>query len=77
VLDKITFMVTAPVDDGVKDFWFARAGALPANLGPDALDFTQVVEVQPLPEPTTLLLVSSALVGLVVLGRKALHKRRI
>lgn len=80
VLSRITFTVTNPVNDGVKDFWFERAGALPANLGPDGLDFTQVVEVQPLveqtPEPTTLLLVSSALVGVLVLGGRALHKRR-
>jgi hypothetical protein len=76
VLDRITFMVTDPVDNGVKDFWFDRAGTEPANLGGGKLDFTQVVEVQPLPEPTTLLLVSSALVGLVVLGRKGLPKRR-
>jgi len=76
VLDRITFMVTVPTNDGIKDFWFDRAGTLPANLGGGALDFTQVVEVQPLPEPTTLLLVSSALVGVVVLGRKALYRRR-
>jgi hypothetical protein len=76
VLDRITFTVTNPVNDGVKDFWFARAGTLPANLGGGELDFTQIVEVQPLPEPTTLLLVSTALVIVVVLRGRALHKRR-
>jgi len=77
VLDVITFTVTKPVNDGQRDFFFPARPIVNNDLGGGPIDFAQIVEVQPAPEPTTLLLVSSALVGVVVLGRKALYKRRL
>src|SRR5215471_15614074 len=38
--------------------------------------FVDTLVLTSVPEPTTLILVSSALVGVAVLGRRALHKRR-
>src|SRR5215467_8999730 len=65
VLDVITFTVLEPVNDGQKDFFFP---ARPTNVNPDLgggeITFDQIVEVQPAPEPTTLILVGSVLAGL-------------
>ena len=77
LLDEITFTILEPFNDGKKDFSFGAATTNNLGVpGGGALNTAQEVEVQPVPEPSALLLVSTLLVGVVVLGRKALHRRR-
>jgi len=76
LLDEITFLILKPFNDGKKDFSFGAATTNDLGVpGGGKLNTAQEVEVQPAPEPTTLLLVLTALVILVVLGGRALHKR--
>ena len=77
LLDEITFIALDLDNNGVKDFSFGAATTNNLGVpGGGTLNTAQQVEVQPAPEPITLLLVSSALVGVVVFGGKALYKRR-